>query len=371
MNTTNILPFQVDNAGQLQVDVLTTPNIQGSLGEDIAQDTDTKALLIAGSIDGGTGVGKGKLLRVDDTGHLQVDVVSGSVTVSSLEGTQADNTPVNLAASNAGSLFVQSAMSNRKLVQCRSSTIYQDQTTIQDMSTMVAGIDYPYHWTAQNTVKVVSTSTADDATGVGAKEITVCGLDLNFDEVCEAIATSGITAAVGSQVFLRVTEAYVSATGSDRRNAGIVSIKDSPGNTVTEIQSGKGRTRDCVYTVPRNKRAYMDWITMTVPPDCNAQIRCYYSEHASDAIDAESPRIELFEVTGLQGTFTRSWPSARELDDLTDVWCTAECGGVNGPYQVLVEFSMVTEDIVAADMVATATATATTTTKTTVTVPPP
>lgn len=118
------------------------------------------------------------------------------------------------------------------------------------------------------TLRVKAGGNANDtAAGTGAREVTIIGLDENFEEVTEAIATAGASAsAATTTTFTRVYRAYVSssgtyATSAAGSHAGNIVIEDSAGTqdwlTIDSTNFPKGQSEIGAYTVPAGVSGYV------------------------------------------------------------------------------------------------------------------
>ena len=94
---------------------------------------------------------------------------------------------------------------------------------------------------------VVGTSTTDSS------EITVIGLDADYNEVTNIVTLNGTTTVTTSASYIRAYRAYVS---DDVEPVGNVSIRHS-GNLVAQITAGEGQTLMAVYTVPAGYTLYI------------------------------------------------------------------------------------------------------------------
>lgn len=101
-----------------------------------------------------------------------------------------------------------------------------------------------YPWSTFDTAKVVAVVGASDPN----RQVTVSGLDANFDEVSEVITTGS----TGTVQFKRVFRAFMTGDGS---NIGAIEIRatNSTGTIVAQINPGYSQTLMCVYTIPRNR----------------------------------------------------------------------------------------------------------------------
>jgi len=125
-------------------------------------------------------------------------------------------------------------------------------TALSTLSTVWTAADttatalYPWD-TAAGTVTVVSSSGSDTT------DVTVQGLDTDYNFVEETFTLNGTTpTAAGSVTFLRVNRAFMNTA----TNVGKIHVKN--GSTiVTEIGAGFGQTLQCIYTIPAGKTGYL------------------------------------------------------------------------------------------------------------------
>jgi len=124
-------------------------------------------------------------------------------------------------------------------------------TALGTMSTVWTAADTTatalYNWAHGNgTLSVVSTSGSDTT------DVTIQGLDANYDFVEETLTLTGTSAVTGSTTFARVNRAFMTST----TNVGKVQASIG-GTVVTEIGAGFGQTLQCFYTIPAGKTGYM------------------------------------------------------------------------------------------------------------------
>jgi hypothetical protein len=144
--------------------------------------------------------------------------------------------------------------------------------------------------------------TADDSDDNGGT-VLVQGLDANWDITQETLTIGG---ARGTQQFRRVyrMELLTANTGTvnvDTINA-IHTQADSTDTTVAYLSAGAGQTLMCVYTVPRNYRAYLTRVTATVEKkDRDSRLRLLAKRNTD---------TEIFNVKG-------QWTSSGEKINIT------------------------------------------------------
>ena len=110
-----------------------------------------------------------------------------------------------------------------------------------------------YPWAtlaAANTIHLVSSNTSD------TMDVTIVGLDGNFEPITETVTMNGTTSVSTTNNFIRINDAYVNDTNL---NAGNISFKfaNSTGTVIDEIIAGYGQNTTGIYTVPANKMGYL------------------------------------------------------------------------------------------------------------------
>jgi hypothetical protein len=108
---------------------------------------------------------------------------------------------------------------------------------------------YPWStWDTAGTVSVATVNASDNG-----KQITIQGLDADYNFQEETIIMSSSGAVAGTKTFKRLNRGFI-ADGST--NVAEVTVTKS-GTTVLKITAAKGQTLMAVYTVPANKTAYL------------------------------------------------------------------------------------------------------------------
>lgn len=122
--------------------------------------------------------------------------------------------------------------------------------------------------TSATTLRIKAGGDADDtAAGDGAREITLQGLDENFDEVTETLATNGASASSATTTtFTRLYRMWVSASGTYATAAtgshvGAITVENSAGTedwaTLGATTFPKGQSEIGAFSVPRGYTAYV------------------------------------------------------------------------------------------------------------------
>lgn len=187
--------------------------------------------------------------------------------------------------------------------------------------------------TAATTVRVkAGGNAADDAGGVGAREVTVEGLDDTGAYASEAIATAGASASSATTTsFWRVFRVYVSSCGTyGAANTAVITIENSGGGTdLIMIAAVEGQSQYGAYAVPLAKTGYLLSVKVEADAAKAADFILCIRENLTDASSAPfSPRRIKFYWDGVLGSDTLD-PNSPLLvmNALTDVWIEAEGGG--------------------------------------------
>ena len=125
------------------------------------------------------------------------------------------------------------------------------------------GGTYVFYPTAGVDVDIISTSVNDTNGGTGANEVTVIGLDANWEQQEETVVMNGTTAVQLTNTYVRLFRAFVRIAGTTESNEGaITAYARATGSGVTagdvgiHITVGHGQTQQCIYTIPAGKTAY-------------------------------------------------------------------------------------------------------------------
>lgn len=171
--------------------------------------------------------------------------------------------------------------------------------------------DTLYPWSAFDTAGVL-TIPAVNASDNG-HNVTVIGLDDNYDEVTEVLTVSSSTTTTGSQTFKRVFRAFCEGTGSTI-NVGNINIQRSS-TTVARITANKGQTLMSVYTVPRGFTGYLLKGTMTCQDGADATGDMFVRYNGSDIFRVG----HSFEVSGDGGQYMYEFGVPIKIPSMSDI----------------------------------------------------
>jgi len=186
---------------------------------------------------------------------------------------------------------------------------------------------------AAETVRIKSGgNAADAAAGAGAREVTIVGLDENWNLVSEAVATAGASQSLATTAtFIRVFRAYVSSVGTyGAANTGAIQIENTTSTTVLAyIGAGLGQTEMAIYTVPANKKAYLLGIEATVDTNQSADLRMWRREQADDVTVPFQAKRLVTRFLALGTAADRVIKALVEFPEKTDIWMDATSGGAS------------------------------------------
>lgn len=103
-------------------------------------------------------------------------------------------------------------------------------------------------------INIVSTDTADDAAGTGARTLEIVGIDANYMLQSETVDLDGTTNVNPVNDYLAIDRAVVRTAGSGGMNAGIITIADGSGTFIT-IPAGFNQSLKAAYTIPADYKA--------------------------------------------------------------------------------------------------------------------
>lgn len=173
----------------------------------------------------------------------------------------------------------------------------------------------------------MTVTSAAGATDAGV-EVTIIGLDTNYDVVTQTVTLNASGTATTTQTFLRIHRAYISNGSSPTANITIA----NGGTNYAVITYPYNTTQMAVYTVPRNKRAYLVY----------ASISLEKSKEVVAKFMTRSPG-GIFITGGIVGTtsaFSREWVIPPVIAQKTDIEIRALAGAttsISASMQFIVE----------------------------------
>lgn len=189
-------------------------------------------------------------------------------------------------------------------------------------------------------MEVISTSASDDGSpvGIGARTVTVYGLNGSFAEISETVTMNGTTAVPLVNTYRRINRFEVATVGSSSVAVGTIDCRVVAGAVIqARIIAGEGNSRTGVYTVPAAKIAYLESITVSHKRVSNENIDALILSRDLSATD------KPITIKGCQSLVSQGTSLAtRKLDygrlvGPCDVWMRAQLasGNNNGIYGTL------------------------------------
>lgn len=176
---------------------------------------------------------------------------------------------------------------------------------------------------------VVMTATSDEAGTDENVEITIEGLDTNYNSLIETVTLNASGTATTTGEFLRVFRAFV-GNGTDL--TGDVAITNT-GVTYAKIFAEMQQTLMAVYTIPAGKRGYL--VSSNVSVEKNQPVVAKLMTRRPGGV---------LRVTGLVTTFgvpfQRVWQLPPVLDEKTDIEIRAKAGATTSiatGFEILLE----------------------------------
>lgn len=195
----------------------------------------------------------------------------------------------------------------------------------------VGGAAAPYFPTAAVNVEVISGAAADASGGAGAQQVTIFGINENYDEDSEILTTNGQSASAASaKKYHRIHRVYVSRCGTYRgSNTGALTLRAAgAGSTFLTVDAGHGQSQTTVYTVARKKKLLIYEVSLA--PDSVQPVDAFFWQ-APAMNDVVTPfggaKRMINDYTGLERQHFDQLAIPMVFDALTDLWFTAQGNG--------------------------------------------
>ena len=130
-------------------------------------------------------------------------------------------------------------------------------------------------------IAIVSTSTDDASAGIGARTLTLIGIDGSYDIVTETVTMNGTTPVNTANSYFFVHRCFVATAGTSATAVGTITgtqASATPATEVLRLMIGYNQTQNAQYMVPRNYTAYINvpQVTMqTVTVNLTMDIGCF------------------------------------------------------------------------------------------------
>jgi hypothetical protein len=211
---------------------------------------------------------------------------------------------------------------------------------VPSMSTNTTGTvwdvgDTIYPWSAWATAGTITIDRADVADA--NKQVTVVGLDANYNALTETITLTNATGNASTNSFIRVFRAFI-VDGTT--NVGLISIKRNS-TTIAAITAGKGQTLMSVYTIPAGYTGYMFKGTCTAQAgaDGTGDMFIRYSGQASFRVG------HSFEVSGTGGQYLYEFQTPIAIPAKSDIDVRISTRSNNGRYTAAFDLVLVKDNL--------------------------
>jgi hypothetical protein len=131
--------------------------------------------------------------------------------------------------------------------------------------------------TSASTYNFVSSSASDTAAGVGARTMTIYGLNGSYAEVSETLTLNGTTNVTTVNSYFIILRAVVNTVGTSDTNVGnITSVATGGGTPVgISILATKGQSQFGIYQVPAGYSFYLDYFDAGAQTALSCDIELY------------------------------------------------------------------------------------------------
>jgi hypothetical protein len=192
---------------------------------------------------------------------------------------------------------------------------------------------------------------ADDAAGLGAREITITGLDQNWDQVTETLATAGAgVSANTTNQFIRILRVEVTEAGTyGGDNEGDITVETSPGGiNLANLQAGKGVTQLAIASVPRNFTAFLTRVRIYIGgTNKTASVAAYCRPRADVVAPPFGPRFLLAQFDEIAGGTEAQFQlqSYVPIPERSDLWFRGIAQTANAAIDVSFDYVLVADAV--------------------------
>jgi len=170
--------------------------------------------------------------------------------------------------------------------------------------------DTLYPWSAFDTAGVLVVGAVGAADN--GKELTIQGLDENFELASETFTLSSAGTVTGTQTFKRVYRGFISTSTTNETEINVT----RGGTEVLRILADAGQTLMAVYTVPAGYTGYLYQGNATAQGSAFGTGFMYLRYNST----GNAFRVgHTFEVTGTGGQYTYKFSFPQELPEKTDI----------------------------------------------------
>lgn len=209
--------------------------------------------------------------------------------------------------------------------------------------------------TTATALEFVSSDANDTAAGTGAREITLIGLDTNWREVTQTLATNGTTAVDLTTDLIRLYRWYVSESGTYANQAtgshvGSLTIReDGAGQTWSIIGIAPfpiGQSEIGAYTVPVGERAYVFIQELQVDSTKTVDAIFFQRKRANDIVAPFGAMRALANFVGISGNINPNTHAPQDgfnqaVGEATDIGYMAKVASATADITVIFEILLI------------------------------
>jgi len=186
---------------------------------------------------------------------------------------------------------------------------------------------------------------ADSPSGLGARSVTIVGINTDLEEVNEILITAGADAsAMSTNTFWRLSRAYLETVGQySNGNIGDIILENSA--EMLTITAGEGQTQHAAYSIPAGKTGFLITVHLTIDAGKAADVRLMTRENFTNVTAPFSPiRLRHYWDGVLGEASYRPMAPGIELTALTDIWIEARGGGQSTEVSADFELLLIDDD---------------------------
>jgi hypothetical protein len=189
---------------------------------------------------------------------------------------------------------------------------------------------YPWPGAAETVRIKAGGSASDDVAGIGARSITIHGLDENWHETTEVVVTAGASASAPTvTTFIRVYRVRVTTVGTlNISNVGTILIENTGAlDVLAEVRPGAGSTEMTHFTIPEGRTGFVSRVDAQVVAGTNksADVSFFTRTNLGTGLSVPfGPNVVVQQWTGLDDRATAEYTAFRGFPGMTDIWFRAQ-----------------------------------------------
>jgi hypothetical protein len=194
--------------------------------------------------------------------------------------------------------------------------------------------------TAATQMEIVSTVTTDGVAGDGCRSVVIQGLDADFLEISETLATNGTTAVPTVNSYIRINRMYCLDTGvyggSNLGDLTLRTVSGGASHALISYASGganwaEGQTQLGRYCVPAGKVGFITSLEVGIDSGKGADIQIYQRQNADNVAAPFCSKRLVKSMDGVVGDFTMNFDGPLIFPAMTDIITRARLtSGANG-----------------------------------------